>query len=293
MRERDDDVAALERGLVTEGGGAARGPRVVRGAAGGGVVPGLALAAEAATAVVAALLGAALVVSALTALVAAEASALRAALTAAEAATLTAAARLAGDLGLGVAQGGADLIDLHLHHRAVLALTGGHLHHLRADHLGESLFEAALVACAGDGVLAGSGGSFVAVVDAVRGVSNVDVLLTHHHDDHEGGAARLVELLSEAGGSARVWGGDQGIPLVDGQIFDDVQVVLAPGHTADSVAYVFERDGDVVLFSGDTLLGGSSSFIAHPDGDLTDAELARVVAPSVAYVRTLPPKAPK
>ena len=42
-------------GLVTEGGGAARGPRVVRGAAGRGVVPGLALAAEAATAVVAAL----------------------------------------------------------------------------------------------------------------------------------------------------------------------------------------------------------------------------------------------
>lgn len=30
-----------------------------------------------------------------------------------------------------------------------------------------------------------------------------------------------------------------------------------------------------------------------PDGDLTDAELARLVAPSVAYVRTLPPKAPK
>ena len=109
-----------------------------------------------------------------------------------------------------------------------------------------------------------------ALVDAVRGVSNVDVLLTHHHDDHEGGAARLAELLSEAGVGARVWGGAQGIPLVDGQIFDDVQVVLAPGHTADSVAYVLERDGDVVLLSGDTLLGGSSSFIAHPDGDLTD-----------------------
>ena len=90
-----------------------------------------------------------------------------------------------------------------------------------------------------------------ALVDAVRGVSNVDVLLTHHHDDHEGGAARLVELLSEAGVRARVWGGAQGIPLVDGQIFDDVQVVFAPGHTADSVGYVLERDGDVVLFSGD------------------------------------------
>ena len=34
VREREDDVAASERGLVTEGGGAACGPRVVRGAAG-------------------------------------------------------------------------------------------------------------------------------------------------------------------------------------------------------------------------------------------------------------------
>ena len=123
MWERGDGVAALERGLVTEGGGAARGPRVVRGAAGRGVVPGLALAAEAATAVVAALLGAALVESALTAL-AAETSALGAGLLAAEAA-LTAAARLAGDLGLGVAQGGADLIDLHLYNCALLSFSGG------------------------------------------------------------------------------------------------------------------------------------------------------------------------
>ncbi|ERH25357.1 hypothetical protein HMPREF1979_00557, partial [Actinomyces johnsonii F0542] len=94
VRERADAVAALERGLVTERGGAARGPRVVRGAAGGGVIPGLALAAEAATAVVAALLGAALVESALTALVA-ETSALGAGLLAAEAA-LTASTGLAG-----------------------------------------------------------------------------------------------------------------------------------------------------------------------------------------------------
>lgn len=113
-------------------------------------------------------------------------------------------------------------------------------------------------------------GHLDALVDAVRGARDIDVLLTHHHDDHEGGAATLVDLLSETGARARVWGGEQGIPLVDGQIFGDVQVVLAPGHTADSVAFVLKGNGDIVLFSGDTLLGGSSSFIAHPDGDLTD-----------------------
>ena len=84
-------VDCSERGLVTEGGGAARGPRVVRGAAGGGVVPGLALAA------VAALL----------------------------AVDLASVAGLAGDLGVGVAQGGADLIYLRLHDCALFSVSGG------------------------------------------------------------------------------------------------------------------------------------------------------------------------
>lgn len=117
------------------------------------------------------------------------------------------------------------------------------------------------------------------VVDAdvvARGV-NVAVLLTHHHDDHEGGAAALVEALRGGGsggselpvGGVTLYGGAQGRGFVDGELFGDLQVVSAPGHTRDSVAFLLERDGRRVLFSGDTVLGAGSSFVAHPDGDLT------------------------
>lgn len=95
------------------------------------------------------------------------------------------------------------------------------------------------------------------------------VLLTHHHDDHEGGATALVEALRERGLRAERRGGAEGEALVDGELIGDLQVIRAPGHTRDSVAFLLDRDGVRVLFSGDTVLGEGSSFVAYPDGDLT------------------------
>lgn len=121
-----------------------------------------------------------------------------------------------------------------------------------------------------------AGGAGGGADDVARGV-DVAVLLTHHHDDHEGGAGALIEAL-RGGGSDRsdlqvsevtLYGGAQGREFVDGELFGDLQVVRAPGHTRDSVAFLLERDGRRVLFSGDTVLGAGSSFVAHPDGDLT------------------------
>lgn len=110
-----------------------------------------------------------------------------------------------------------------------------------------------------------------AIMDAVRGAeaTRVVVLLTHHHDDHEGGASALVEALRGRGLAVALRGGSGGDAFADGEMIGDLQVLLAPGHTRDSAAFVLQRDGVDVLFSGDTILGEGSSFVAYPDGDLT------------------------
>ena len=110
-----------------------------------------------------------------------------------------------------------------------------------------------------------------AVRSAVRGAGHkrVAIALTHHHDDHEGGAAALVQALAACDIEAQVLGGGSGQALVDGGVIGDLQAVATPGHTADSFVFLLERAGSRVLFSGDTVLGAGSSFIAHPDGNLT------------------------
>jgi glyoxylase-like metal-dependent hydrolase (beta-lactamase superfamily II) len=80
------------------------------------------------------------------------------------------------------------------------------------------------------------------------------VLATHGHPDHVEGLARFVEISGP--------GGDTG----------DLRVthVVTPGHTADSVCYLVEAEGERVIFTGDTILGRGTTVVAWPDGDLGD-----------------------
>jgi glyoxylase-like metal-dependent hydrolase (beta-lactamase superfamily II) len=112
-------------------------------------------------------------------------------------------------------------------------------------------------------------GYLAAVERAEIGMSCV----THYHADH---SSNLRWLRDEFGADVRVL--EQGIPLlqarlpdsgvkpiVDGAEFgpsDDVQLraIHTPGHSADSVCYYLESEG--VLFTGDTILGASSTTIA-------------------------------
>jgi glyoxylase-like metal-dependent hydrolase (beta-lactamase superfamily II) len=70
------------------------------------------------------------------------------------------------------------------------------------------------------------------------------------------------------------------MPLADGERVraGDValEVIATPGHAADHLCF-FEPDGRV-LYSGDHILGGMTSVVSPPDGDMTAymASLARV-----------------
>jgi glyoxylase-like metal-dependent hydrolase (beta-lactamase superfamily II) len=84
-----------------------------------------------------------------------------------------------------------------------------------------------------------------AAEDGIEGV-----VLTHTHADHAEGAERL------------------GAPVTrprDGQVVGPFQALATPGHTPDSVSLVAGR----ACFTGDTVLGSGSVFIAPGEGSLS------------------------
>ncbi|MBI2765837.1 MAG: MBL fold metallo-hydrolase [Chloroflexi bacterium] len=99
--------------------------------------------------------------------------------------------------------------------------------------------------------------------------------ITHHHADHSGNLKWIREELG-----AEIVTAKEAVPLLkgrlpragvrtfaDGEVIDldggvNLRVLKSPGHSVDSVCYYLEDEG--VLFSGDTLLGSSTTTV----GDL-------------------------
>lgn len=83
------------------------------------------------------------------------------------------------------------------------------------------------------------------------------ILVTHHHWDHTGGIAKLVERFDvPVYGPANTPFTGVTEPLVDGgeiKLFDNrLQIKAVPGHTLDHIAY-FQPDQRPQIFCGDTL----------------------------------------
>jgi glyoxylase-like metal-dependent hydrolase (beta-lactamase superfamily II) len=96
--------------------------------------------------------------------------------------------------------------------------------------------------------------------------------ITHHHADHSGNLKWVRE-----GYGAEIVAPKQAVPLLkgklprgglnllaDGQMFDlgpgvKLRAIFTPGHSVDSVCYYLEEQG--VLFTGDTLLGSSTTTV--------------------------------
>src|SRR5262249_55637998 len=131
-----------------------------------------------------------------------------------------------------------------------------------------------------------------ALLDAVRNETVTHILVTHTHRDHSPGAARV-----KAATGAKTYGEgphraarplhvgeaprldasndtdfhpDQ--PLADGAVVSGagftLEAIATPGHTANHMAFALREQN--IVFSGDHVMGWSTSIVAPPDGAMSD-----------------------
>jgi len=102
------------------------------------------------------------------------------------------------------------------------------------------------------------------------------ILLTHRHRDHMGGVPQLREMFPGIGVAKLIYR-DAELPgpmenVADGATVrgDSVTLVAVytPGHASDHLCYYFPEEK--ALFTGDLILGGSTTVIPPDDGDLGD-----------------------
>ncbi|HEY2444735.1 MAG TPA: MBL fold metallo-hydrolase [Rhizomicrobium sp.] len=113
------------------------------------------------------------------------------------------------------------------------------------------------------------------------------ILLTHAHNDHSPAAAPLKEWCGaktyafgphgsnvEDKGIKIEEGGDRAfmpdIRVRDGDTLEgddfSIECVFTPGHTSNHMCYALERES--ALFTGDHVMGWSTTVVAPPDGDM-------------------------
>jgi glyoxylase-like metal-dependent hydrolase (beta-lactamase superfamily II) len=126
-----------------------------------------------------------------------------------------------------------------------------------------------------------------AILAAISGERVSHIVVTHHHLDH----SPLARPLSAATG-ARVWGRavatapvEDAVPLEAGydRFTPDValeggeviegagwtlEAIHTPGHTSNHICYALAEEN--ALFSGDHIMGWSTTVIVPPDGDMGD-----------------------
>ncbi len=96
------------------------------------------------------------------------------------------------------------------------------------------------------------------------------ILLTHTHHDHSGAVAALkAESGAPTYGYVRsadeIFTADH--PLDDGDSIGDLTAVFTPGHAQDHLCFA-RPDG--TLFSGDHVMGWSSTIVNPPKGNMRD-----------------------
>lgn len=128
---------------------------------------------------------------------------------------------------------------------------------------------------------------FDAIIKSTKGQTITHILLTHNHNDHsplakkikeETGAKIYFKDLSndiqtedqfEEGYDKDIEGD---IELSDGDIIETnewtVEAIHTPGHTSNHICYSLAEED--VLFSGDHVMGWSTTVIVPPDGDMND-----------------------
>jgi glyoxylase-like metal-dependent hydrolase (beta-lactamase superfamily II) len=131
-----------------------------------------------------------------------------------------------------------------------------------------------------------------AVLDAVRGETVTHIFVTHTHRDHSPAtpaikAATGATVYAEgphrpsrplnAGEAPRMEASNDidfrpDHALADGDVVSGdgwaLEAITTPGHTANHMAFAIK--GTDVMFSGDHVMGWSTTIVAPPDGAMTD-----------------------
>lgn len=128
-----------------------------------------------------------------------------------------------------------------------------------------------------------------ALKDAVKGENVTHIFITHTHMDHSPAAAPLKEFWNAPtlghgphGSGKR----EQGVQVEEGGDMDfepdvvirhgdviegdgwTIECVYTPGHTSNHMCFALREEN--ALFTGDHVMGWSTSVISPPDGDMTD-----------------------
>ena len=126
-----------------------------------------------------------------------------------------------------------------------------------------------------------------ALLYAVRGETVTHILVTHTHRDHSPAAASIKQATGAETFAFAAHGRERSVPGVEeGADFDfqpdntmqdadmvsgpswTVSAVYTPGHTSNHLC--FSLNEEATLFSGDHVMGWSTSVIAPPDGHMAD-----------------------
>jgi glyoxylase-like metal-dependent hydrolase (beta-lactamase superfamily II) len=136
-----------------------------------------------------------------------------------------------------------------------------------------------------------------AILDAVAGERVSHILITHHHSDHSPLARPLAAATgaviygcavkeTPVEGSVRLEAGyDRFTPDVSvcgGAVISGhgwtMEAIPTPGHTSNHICYALAEEN--VCFTGDHIMGWSTTVVTPPDGDMADylASLATIKA---------------
>lgn len=126
-----------------------------------------------------------------------------------------------------------------------------------------------------------------AIVAATEGERVTHLLVTHTHMDHSPGCRLLCEVTDAPTygygphGAGKI---EQGVPVEEGGDMDfvpdvkvadgdviegdgwSVECVYTPGHTSNHICYQLREER--TLFTGDHVMGWSTSIVSPPDGDM-------------------------